>query len=870
MSGLQGSGAASSTTAPAAGEKGQLYQSLVRFTRFYATLSPTMMALLLAKKTRYGRYIPLPDALPDGTKVGRWVFGTPNGANGTDETAPTGSTHGRTVPGHNGEGFTNGAAGEAYPEVVGGHPVDGVLPDDDASQVDPTGSCGSGFAETSPMATRTVRVVEYEVMHDVPGRVRVRIPRLAHDTRFAQRLADGIMALPGVHEARVNPASRSLVVRYRQHLPGSRAQPAMVSQVIESIRDAARVEAVKNLAPEGALAGMRAGQVDVVGRLALPALSLGVSLGMLAGASLPAWLAGGVVLLAARPIFGRAAEGMRTEKRLTVEFLDATTITLMVLQASFLPPAIITSVIEGSEVLREMTARRSRQASLDLMLSLERQTTVERAGSQVKRSWDQIEPDDVLLLYAGDQIPVDGLVLDGRALVDQHRVTGDALPVVRTAGDRVQATTLLIEGHLRVLAQQTGSSTLVGQTLAAVQAVPPTDTRVSNLARKVGNWAVVPTLMVGGAVFASSGSLARTTGIVNLDLGTGMRVSAPIVILNAQTQAARRGILIRSGRAIEMLAAIDTVLFDKTATLTGGRAAVVHIQPHHKEIPVREVLALAASAEQAMNHPLGQAIVRHARAHHAILQPCASWEYVPGVGVVAEIDGQVVRVGSGQLMAEAGIDVAHFSTNGHSQRLAAASQVFVSRSDELLGAIYCSDTLRPESGAVVAQLAAMGMPTGMVSGDSRVVAEHMASSLGMTAERIHAGLLPAQKVEVVQTLQASGHQVAVVGDGVNDVAAMAHADVSLALASASDLARETADVVLVSDDLRDLLVAIEIARHTMNLMEQNKLLVVVPNIAGIAYGALTVMNPMTAMLLNNGTALAATLNGLRPFRRANR
>ena len=479
---------------------------------------------------------------------------------------------------------------------------------------------------------------------------------------------------------------------------------------------------------------------------------------------------------------------------------------------------------------------------------------------------DEIVPGDILLVYPGDEIAVDGSVLDGDGLVDQHRLTGDSAPVARIQGDSVFATSLVSEGHLRVLAQQTGRYTHIAATMATVAAMDRPDTRVSNHARKVGNGAVVPTLLVGGAVYAMSGSVARMTGILSLDLGTGMRVSAPIAVLTAQSNAARQGILIRSGRAMEMLAEVDTVVFDKTATLTQGRAAVVDIQRCRPDVDEAQLLTLAASAEQALDHPLAHAIVQRAHEENAALLPCATWDYVTGLGVTATIDGQVVQVGNRLFMEESGIDAGNRGGLDVDADGLAHSIVYVARDGLLLGRFHCADPVRAESAEVIDRLKHRGIASLLLSGDSRSVSQTVAMDLGIVPEHVHAEVLPQRKVDVVQALQAHGRRVAVVGDGVNDVAAMAHADVSIALGSATDLARETADIVLMHDDLRDLLLAIEIAEQSVTVIRQNRALVVVPNVGAIAYGALFVLNPVAGVVINNGSALAAALNSLRPLR----
>ena len=365
--------------------------------------------------------------------------------------------------------------------------------------------------------------------------------------------------------------------------------------------------------PTPLLPALPAGTVNTVQRLGLPALGLGLSTAMLAGLAIPAALVGATVLAATIPHARRAVNGLREEKRLTVEILDVTTVALLVAQSSFLAPAFMIAVIEGAEVVRSWTTRRGRQVGVDLLLSQERQALVERDGQQAHVGCEEIAPGDIVLVYPGDEIPVDGTVLDGSASIDQHRVTGDAAPVMRRSGDAVYAATLVVEGHLRIQATHTRYGTYAASMMALMEAAPKPDTRISNYARKTGNPAVAPTLALGGAVWAASGSMARATGIVSLDMGLGMRVSAPIAILTAQNHAARHGILIRSGRAMEMLAQADTILFDKTATLTDRVGAVIDVRSFVPGVSPTELVALAGSAEQSLDHPIAEAIRRYAQ-----------------------------------------------------------------------------------------------------------------------------------------------------------------------------------------------------------------------------------------------------------------
>ena len=316
---------------------------------------------------------------------------------------------------------------------------------------------------------------------------------------------------------------------------------------------------------------------------------------MVAGVAVPGLLVGGVILTAAVPIFKRTAQGISEERRLPVDFLDALAIVLMTAQGSFLVPAFVVGVIEGAEIVRASTARRPPRTGLDLLIPGERKALVERAGGAQWLPWGGLGRGDVVLVRAGDRLPVDGTVLDGRGLVDEQQLTGVAAPIQRREGHRVRATTLLVQGQLRVRATRTGEETVAAGLLAQAQRAPGSDTRISNYARRVGNPAVVPTLAVGAGVWATSGSVARAAGITGLDLGTGMRVSAPIAVRSAQAYAARHGVLIRSGRALEQLARVKAIVFDKTGTLTEGQARIVDVRAVASGVSSDDVLRLAAA-----------------------------------------------------------------------------------------------------------------------------------------------------------------------------------------------------------------------------------------------------------------------------------
>jgi P-type E1-E2 ATPase len=331
------------------------------------------------------------------------------------------------------------------------------------------------------------------------------------------------------------------------------------------------------------------------------------------------------------------------------------------------------------------------------------------------------------------------------------------------------------------------------------------------------------------------------------------------------TYAARHGVLIRSGRAIEILATIDTVVCDKTGTLTIGHAGVNDIDVIADQFSKDEILCWAASAEKGVTHPIAEAIVHHAKDRGIRLKACQDWEYRVGLGAAARIDGMAILVGSPRFMAQAGVNLEEYDLRYPDAKAGGQSLVFVAGDGQLLGVIRYSDPPRAESRAVIAELAQMGITTHMLTGDVPRVAHSIATHLGINPENITAEAFPEKKVEVVKGIHDRGRIVAFCGDGINDSAALAYADVSVSFAGATDIARETADVVLMEDDLRGLILAIQCARQAMDIIWQNTLIVAVPNLGALLSGIFFALDPILAVVINNGTAILAEVNGLRPL-----
>ncbi|WP_218079907.1 heavy metal translocating P-type ATPase [Anthocerotibacter panamensis] len=698
------------------------------------------------------------------------------------------------------------------------------------------------------------------VIHTIRGRMRINIPKLAQDEEYGKRLNNLISCLKYITSFRFNPAAAALVVTYNSE---DILEEQVRREIFHCVDQALNPELVAlRPLPDEKNSGQ---EINFWERLGMPALALGLSIGAAMGLAIPELALAGVVLASAIPAFSRALEGIVQQHQLTIDFLDSLAIGAHTLQGNYFAPSFMTSLLESGEVIRDMTARSSERASLDLLNCLGKMAWVEREGVEQRIPVEEIRVGDCVLVYPGDLIPVDGRILKGTGLVDQQTLTGESVPISCEEGQEVLASTLLIEGQLCIEVARVGHNTRAGIVVALMKSAPVHDTRVENYAALVANQAVVPTLLISGGVLALTGDWARATALITLDFGTGIRVSVPTTILSALNFAARNGVYIRSGRAIEILSRVDTVVFDKTGTLTQGSPDVTDIKVIHPSFSTQQILTLAASAEQGLSHPVAAAIVRCAQERNVPFLSCEKWEYRVGLGVTAKINNMSVLVGSNRFMKNEHISIDIVSEYFPDINLNNNSIVYVAVNEKLSGFLLYSDPPRPESADVISALHDQSVKTYMLSGDNRQIAATLAGSLGIPAENTYAEAYPERKVEVLKELHESGKTVAFVGDGINDSAALAYADVSISFAGATDIARETADVVLMNNDLRGLIEAIRISKFAVDIIWQNTAIVAVPNLGALVAGVAFTLDPILAVIINNGTAILAELNGLRPL-----
>lgn len=714
---------------------------------------------------------------------------------------------------------------------------------------------GNSKAESNGHSHIEYPKVQYSLVHAIPGRVRLRVPRLRSDADYTQRLQVLLEADSLVTSVRIKPAAASLAVTYQSN---KLSEAKIRSHLGYLIQAASEVIVLKPSKQQSAKESEPSWSGWHLSALATTLSVLGGPLGL----PIPPLMVAATIAVATVPVVQRAWEGIRQERKLNIDFLDFMAIAITTIQGQFLTPSLMLSLIEIGENIRDRTARSSAQQTLDLLSSLGQFAWVERDAQKVQIPIQDVQRGDTVIVYPGEQVPVDGTILRGKALLDEQKLTGESVPALKKKGQTVYASTLVREGRIYILAERLGNDTCAGQSIQLMQQAPVHDTRMENYAAKIAQKAVLPTLLLGGAVFAVTRNAARAASVLTLDFATGIRVSVPTTVLAALSYAARRGVLIRSGRALEKLAEVDTVVFDKTGTLTRGEVSVISVESLNPATEATRVLELAASAEQRLTHPVAEAIIRHAEAQKIVIPSRRKWDYQLGLGVQAEIDGETVYVGSERFLRQAGIDMGQLDEEQNK----ASAAIYVGSNGQLQGRIKYSDTIRPESRKVVLDLLTVeGVEVHMLTGDNRKTASAVAAELGIAPDNTHAEAFPEQKAEVVRQLHEQGKTVAFVGDGINDSPALAYADVSVSFAHGSEIARETADLVLMQNDLHGLLEAIEIARKAKHLIQQNTGIIAIPNLAALVVAVLFGLNPLAATVVNNGSTVVAGVNGLRPI-----
>ena len=561
------------------------------------------------------------------------------------------------------------------------------------------------------------------------------------------------------------------------------------------------------------------------------------------------------VLMGGWPIFKEAAENIAA-RRMTMELSMSIALVAAAAISQFFTALIITLFVLVAEVLERMTVSRGRRAIGDLMEFLPRSVTIRSDGGVREISTGELRVGDSVLVSPGGLVPIDGIVIGGHSFVDQARITGESMPVEKQTGSIMYAGTINQSGALEIHVERIGRDTSYGRIIEAVEHAERSRAPVQLLADRLAGYLVYFALGAAVVTFIVTRDTRSTISVIIVAGACGIAAGTPLAILGGIGRAARLGAIIKGGLYLEILGRVNTVVLDKTGTLTFGRTEVQSIVPTTGVSEV-EVLDAAASAETRSEHPLGRAIVNLASAKNRSIREPEGFDYMPGRGITAVVDGITILVGNRKLLSDHAIEIP--------RTLAASSdtssEVFVVRNGRLLGAIVVADTVRPEARRAIEAFNRMGVRSVLLTGDTKPVAEMVARELGIN--EVEADLLPEIKLECVKSLVAGGQIVAMVGDGINDAPALAEASVGVAMGSGTDVARESADIVLLGNDLVKFTETLAIARWTRRIIWWNFVGTIGVDVIGIALASVGLLSPPLAAFIHVSSELTFILNSAR-------
>ncbi|MBR0108806.1 MAG: heavy metal translocating P-type ATPase [Pyramidobacter sp.] len=690
--------------------------------------------------------------------------------------------------------------------------------------------------------------MNYSIVHELPGRLRLRA-----DERFTAAESAAIDALlrtqPGIKSAVSTWRTRSILITFE---PEARARVLLT---------------VKALTPD--YYRELASQMPAVpSQNRLPGLGdvlLGTLKRIVRRSFLPLPVRHVLTVFRSLPYFRSAAHSMFRHGRLNVSVLDAAAIGTSMLQGDFKTASTVMYLLRLGDELEEWTHRKSRENLSDsLRLNISTVWVREEDGTEREIPAGELRVGDCAVVRQGTMIPADGVVVAGEAAVNQASMTGESEAVLRRAGQSVFAGTIIEEGELCVRVTALSGGTRVDQIARLIDESEARKAGVQFRAERMADSLVPYNFALAGLIWLFTRNIQRASAALMADYSCAIKLCTPLAILSAMSSGVRHGVLIKGGRALESLSAVDTVVFDKTGTLTVSQPSVsrvVALPGYERD----EVLRIAACLEEHFPHSLARAVVRQAQAEglrheeeHAELQ------YVVAHGIRSQLRGRQTLIGSAHFIFEDEHIACDESVRRRIEDEAhGATTLYLALGDDLAGVIYIEDPVRAESAEVVRELRDLGVKNVvMLTGDNAHTAAHVASQLGITEYR--AELLPAGKIDVIRELSRAGAKIAMVGDGINDSPSLAAADVGISMSSATDIAREVADVVLYDRGIAQLPYARRLSSGAMTRIRRNHAAIIGVNTAIILLGVCGILSPALSALLHNSFTLGTSLFSMTP------
>ena len=678
----------------------------------------------------------------------------------------------------------------------------------------------------------------------------------------AAQIQAALDRLAGVQAVRTSVGAHKVVVTYDP----ARTGPDVVRGAIEGLGMTVRADRLPAPRRSTSVPTLLSGLfVTAVALVALVGI-LGERLGLLEAltARIPPWLAVAAVLIGGVPIFQNVFRALRN-RTVTSHALMTLGIAGALAIGQFAAAAVIVFFMRFADFLEGFTTDRARRAIQALLRLTPETARVEADGQEVEVPAEAVRPGQRVLVKSGERIPVDGRVRDGHGTVNQAPITGESMPVEKAAGDPVFAATILERGFLAIETERAGGATTFGRILRLVEEAEAHKAPVQRFADRFTAYYIPVVLVAALLTYSLRGSATAAVAVVLVACSCAIAMATPTVVLATVGRAARRGLIVKGGRVLEALAKVDTLVMDKTGTVTVGTPRVTDViaLDGHAEA---EILARAAAVEQYSEHPVAAAVVAAAEPRRRSPPDAPDFDAWPGEGVTARLDGVEVACGSARLLARHGVEIPE-AVRGQARTLETHGRtvVFLADGGRLSGMIGVADTVRPEVAEALARLRALGLRRLLLlTGDNERVARALAGELGV---EYRAECLPEDKIAVVRELQRAGAVVAMVGDGVNDAPALAQADAGLAMGAAgTDAAIEAAHVALMREDWRLVPEAITLGRRAFRTIQQNLWFTAAYNVGGILLAALGWLPPIGAAAAQSLPDVVVMLNSARLLR----
>lgn len=689
----------------------------------------------------------------------------------------------------------------------------------------------------------------WELRMELPGWIRLRNALVLNKPHLSRYLEKEMASLMGIEHFKFHARAGSITIEFNP-------------QIIHKQQIVSHLDAALCRAPKRPLKQVH----DYDFKIAT------TSLGISAAATFfnPALLPVGAVLMlyTAVPSFRRAYQSMRHDRRLGIDSLDTIIFTACLFTGEIFAGAMTAWFLSLGRKLLKQTRAESAKVLLQIFGKQPTLARVLRDGQEVETNLERIKRDDRIIIYTGEVVPVDGIIVEGDAILDQHALTGESTPAEKGVGGKVFASTVMLAGKIVVRVERAGKDTASSKISQVLNKTVAHKLRAQSRGEELADKAVLPALglsAVAGGAIGTSAALA----VINSDLGTGIRMAAPLGMLTSITLCAQQGILVKDGRALELMRSVDTVLFDKTGTLTREKPEVGNILCRG-EYSEEQILTFAAAAEQKFTHPIARAIIDKFATLKRPMPRLDTSKYAVGYGITVEIEGSMVRVGSRRF-----IEMENLAIPGEIERemkelhTAGHSFVCVAIGNRLAGVIELRSSHRPEIEEIITGLRARGVNhMAIISGDHEKPTRRLAEHLKM--DRYFAEVLPQDKARYVELLQKEGRTVCFVGDGINDSIALKKANVSISLRGASSIATDTAQIVFMEESLARICDLKDFSQALEHNVQRSWNLILMPNGFCIAGVFLFGFNIWHSVVFNNASAILALLNGLLPLRKAAR